>query len=184
MDAVALEILAAAGCAALAIGARQRSVPPRPRPPTMSATRRLIRALPHRHRRAARSISDLADELLARHTEGSFEAFTALETQRNYLPQTISAFLSVPPGYRRERRTGRPNADDELRRQFRVLYAGLAQIAEADATAGVARMAANGAFLDERFGPVIALGPLPPAGAAQREMSDFLAAQLFKFIKR
>ncbi len=146
MDALILEAVAATGCAALAIAARRRSAPPRrAREAPIPSVRRAIRELPHRHRRAARAVADLANLCLSRHPAGSYEAFTATETLRAYLPETIAAYLAVPAGYRRERRAGRPSADDELRQQLRTLAAGLARIMEADAAAGISRLATNGA---------------------------------------
>jgi hypothetical protein len=148
MDALMLDAGAAAGCIAVGIAIRYRkqtiarSGPPPALP--LGDVRR-------RHRRAARAIIELAHECLARHPDASFEAFTARETLRSYLPETLAAYLVVPPALRRVRRGARPSADDELSRQLRTLFTGLERIREADAEIGATRMAANGAFLNERF---------------------------------
>jgi hypothetical protein len=117
-----------------------------------------IRLIRRRHRRAARAIAELARECVERHPEGSFEAFTARETLWVYLPETLTAYLAVPPAMRRVRSAERPSADDELSRQLKTLYAGLERIREADAESGAQRMAVNAAFLNERFGSTSAGG--------------------------
>jgi hypothetical protein len=152
MDALMLDAAAAAGCIAVGIAIRYRkqTIPRSVSPPILPIARS-IRGLRRRHRRAVRAIIELAHECLARHPDGSFEAFTARETLRSYLPETLAAYLAVPPALRRVRRGARPCADDELSRQLRTLSAGLERIREADAEIGATRMVANGAFLDERF---------------------------------
>jgi hypothetical protein len=185
MDALILEAVAATGCAALAIAARRRSAPPRrAREAPIPSVRRAIRELPHRHRRAARAVADLANLCLSRHPAGSYEAFTATETLRAYLPETIAAYLAVPAGYRRERRAGRPSADDELRQQLRTLAAGLARIMEADAAAGISRLATNGAFLNERFGPAPAVRGRSPRDAVRRGFGERFADTVSDLIGR
>ena len=182
METVVLEALGVAGFAALAIAMRRAPSSAPRRTPSALSPRRFIRALPRRHRRAARAIADLASECLARHSEGSFEGFTAAETLREYLPQTIGAFLAVPPGYRRRRPAGRPSADDQLLRQFDTLYFGLARIIEADAATGASRLAANGAFLDERFGP--APQRLAPEHRVRRDLRAIFNDRLSGFLRR
>lgn len=152
MDALTVDVAAAAACIVVAIAALRRK--PRVRrsvPPPTLAIARLIRELRRRHRRVARAIVELAYECLERHPASSFEAFTARETLRSYLPETLAAYLAVPRVLRRVRRAAGPSADDELSRQLRTLHNGLERIREADAEIGATRMTANGAFLDERF---------------------------------
>jgi hypothetical protein len=152
MDTLALDAVAAVAC--IAVGIALRYGKPRIRrsaPPTILPLARSIREVRRRHRRAARAIVELAHECLERHPGGSFEAFTAREALRSYLPQTLAAYLAVPRALRRVRRPGRPSADDELSRQLRTLHRGLERIREADAEIGASQMTANGAFLGERF---------------------------------
>jgi hypothetical protein len=114
---------------------------------------RLIAQLPYRRRREARAIVALAREQLERHPAGSAELFTAREALRAYLPETLTAYLAIPPALRRARQADGSSPDAELGRQLRTLYAGLERLRAADAATGANRMAANGAFLNERFGP-------------------------------
>lgn len=153
MDALTLDAAAAAaGCIAVGIAMRYRKPAiRRPPPPPVLPLARSIRYVRRRHRRVAREIVELAYECLERHPDGSFEAFTARETLRSYLPETLAAYLAVPRALRRIRRAGRSSSDDELSSQLRTLYRGLERIREADAEVGASRMTANGAFLGERF---------------------------------
>jgi hypothetical protein len=121
---------------------------------------------------------------MTRHPAGTFEAFTAAETLRTYLPQTIEAYLAVPAGYRRERRAGQPSADDELRTQLTTLASGLMRIMDADAAAGFSRLSANGAFLNERFGSAPAPQRLGPAQALRRALRAKFAEGFADFIRR
>jgi hypothetical protein len=152
IDALMVEGLVAAGCVGIALVAPRRSarMPRTPAPPPLSAS---LRELRRRRRREARAVVALAREIAARHAPGSPEAFTASETLGRYLPDTIAAYLAVPAALRRVRRAGGQSPDDELRRQFATLSAALERLREADAERATARMAANAAFLHERFGP-------------------------------
>ena len=91
-----------------------------------------------------------ADRLLA--GGGSDEAAYALrETERRYLPDTLKAFLDIPPA----RRDAPAVAMflEQLQLLERATAQRLATLAE---TAEVA-LSANGAFLTDRFGPVESL---------------------------
>jgi hypothetical protein len=155
MDPLTLDAAAAAaGCVAVGIAMRYgRAASRRSAPVRTAPIARSIRRLRRRHRRAVRAIVELAQDCLERHPDGSFEAFTAREALRSYLPETLTGYLAVPPALRRVARAGHLSADDELSRQLRTLCSGLERIREADAESGAARMAANGAFLGERFPP-------------------------------
>ncbi len=156
IDSFALEAVAATGALCLGIAARRRRArPARAVAPPLNS---LIRRLPHRHRRRARLIVAIAREHLAAHPNSSVEGFTAREALRTYLPDTIGAYLAVPPTRRTTRSAGARSADDDLNLQLRTLQSGVERLRIADADIGVSRMAANGAFLNERFGPP---GPLP-----------------------
>ncbi|HZX67768.1 MAG TPA: hypothetical protein VFE70_02735 [Candidatus Elarobacter sp.] len=99
-----------------------------------------------------------ADELLA--SGGSDEAAYALrETERRYLPDTLRAYLDVPPARRDE--TAAMMLVEQLRLLERATAQRLSVLAESAQTA----LAANGAFLTERFGPLETL-PEAPATAA------------------
>jgi hypothetical protein len=152
MDALIVEAAATASCIGAAIALRKCSGRTRRvrLPPTLPIARSL-RGLRRRHRRLGRAIVELACECLERHPDGSFEAFTAREALRSYLPETLAAYLAVPPALRGVPRHGRPSADDELSRQLRTVLGGLERIREADADAAATRMAANAAFLTDRF---------------------------------
>ena len=171
-----LDIAAVAlGCIITSIALRHRG--PAVRPSALPPFSRTIRALRLRHRRVARAIVALAHEGLERHPDGSFEAFTARETLRGYLPETLAAYLAVPPALRRLERAGRPSADDELSRQLRTLQRGLERIREADAALGAQQMAANGAFLAERFAAPNAAGS-PEGRSMVRDLADIVEAAL------
>ena len=109
-----------------------------------------------------------AETLLAR--GGSDEAAYALrETERRYLPDTLDAYLSVPPARRDAA------AETMLVEQLRLLERATAQrLAVLSESAEVA-LAANGRFLTERFGPIDALPESAPAdrdtAAARRRCS-------------
>jgi hypothetical protein len=179
IDALSLDAaVVAAGCIVVGVAIRsgkgrtRRSAPS----PVVSIVRS-IRYVRRRHRRVVRAIVELAHECLERHPDGSFEAFTAREALRAYLPETLAAYLAVPPSLRRVRAVGRRSADEELSCQLRTLHSGLERIREADAEIGAARMAANGAFLGERFA-----SPDPPRSADRRslfvELVDVLESAL------
>lgn len=99
-----------------------------------------------------------ADRLLA--AGGSDEAAYALrETERRYLPDTLKAFLDIPP-VRRD-----APAVEMFVAQLQLLERATAQrLATLSESADVA-LAANGAFLIERFGPVESLPPAPVSDA-------------------
>ena len=97
-----------------------------------------------------------ADELLA--AGGSDEAAYALrETERRYLPDTLKAYEDIPPA-RRDATSGRMLVE-QLRLLERATAQRLAVLSQSAETA----LAANGAFLTERFGP---LDTLPEAPAS------------------
>jgi hypothetical protein len=175
IEELALEALAAValGWGALAVF---RS---RPASPSLGSW---VAQLRRRHRREARTIIALAREQDSRHAAGALEAFTARETLRSYLPETLAAYLAVPPAQRRVRSGGNLSPDDELSRQLRTLRHGLERMERSDADAAAARMAANGAFLRERFGHSPAHADGAPADIA-REVGAVLAT-LHTYLRR
>ena len=97
-----------------------------------------------------------AEALLAR--GGSDEAAYALrETERRYLPDTLGAFLGVPPALRDAA------AATMLVEQLRLLERATAQRLAVLSESAENTLAANGRFLTERFG---ALDTLPETAVA------------------
>ncbi|MBC5800493.1 MAG: hypothetical protein GIX03_15065 [Candidatus Eremiobacteraeota bacterium] len=166
-DALILEAIAAAGAVPLVVGTavavRRRRVAPAPVPrlPSRRAMGALIATLPHRHRREAKVIVELARDHEKRHSPSRLDAFTAREALRAYLPDTINAYLAVPKDLRRRPRNGAPSADQELARQLATLRSGLERLRDGDADAAAARMAENRTFLRERFGTATHDEPAP-----------------------
>ena len=98
-----------------------------------------------------------ADALLAR--GGSDEAAYALrETERRYLPDTLRSYEEIPPARRDA------TASEMLVQQLQLLERATAQRLAVLAESAETALAANGAFLTERFGP---LETLPEAAVAE-----------------
>jgi len=95
-----------------------------------------------------------ADRLLA--GGGSDEAAYALrETERRYLPDTVKAYLDIPPA-----RRDAP-AVAMFIEQLQLLERATAQRLATLAESAEVALSANGAFLTERFGPVESLPVVP-----------------------
>lgn len=154
-----IEFLAwAGGTAVVTVGSAVvlvRRVPAarRDRAPSSFAMARLIGTLPVRHRREARRIVAIAREHDGANLVGQLDGFTARETLRRYLPETIAAYLCVPVELRGRRRGGLPSPDEELADQLHALRAGLEALRDSVADAAVQRMQQNKTFLHDRFGP-------------------------------
>ena len=165
-----LEIVALAGGAASVLGgsavviARRSRAPHAPKLPSSFAMLKLINQLPNRHRREARAIVEIAREHDKRHLGGRIDSYTARETLRSYLPETIVAYLAVPGTLRGQTRHGLRSPDDELAHQFYALRTGLERMRDADADLAVQRMNENKTFLHDRFGepPPLEHRPIPP----------------------
>lgn len=120
---------------------------------------------------------DEAKRLIGQTGAADEGAFSLQETERRYLPDTLNAYLNVPPSQRDA------VADSLLVDQLRLLERATAQRLAALAQAGRASLAANGAFLAERFGPAENLpdvpqtaapaGMSPPRALVARLFSDF-----------
>jgi hypothetical protein len=96
-----------------------------------------------------------AEPLLA--AGGSDEAAYALrETERRYLPDTLKAYEDIPPA--RRDATAQTMLVEQLRLLERATAQRLAALSESAETA----LAANAAFLTERFGPLETLPEAPP----------------------
>jgi hypothetical protein len=112
-----------------------------------------------------------AERLLA--SGGSDEAAYALrETERRYLPDTLKAYEDIPPARRDV------TAAEMLVGQLRLLERATAQRLAVLAESAETALAANGAFLTERFG---ALETLPEAAPAEvADPADAPAAMLVR----
>ena len=98
---------------------------------------------------------DDAERLLA--AGGSDEAAFALrETERRYLPDTLKAYEDIPPA--RRDTTAQTMLVEQLRLLERATAQRLAALSENAETA----LAANAAFLTERFGALETLPEAPP----------------------
>ena len=86
-------------------------------------------------------------------------AFALRETERRYLPDTLAAYLDIPQSLRDEA------AAEMVVRQLTLLERATAQRLAALANAGASTLAANGAFLSERFGSIEDLPAVPERAA-------------------
>jgi hypothetical protein len=100
------------------------------------------------------TLLDQAEPLLAGGT-GDEAGFALRETQRRYLPDTVNAFLDIPPA-RRDAVAG-----SMLVEQLRLLERATAQRLAALAERAETAQKANGRFLQARFGPADALPEAP-----------------------
>ncbi len=105
---------------------------------------------------------------------GADEAVFALrETERRYLPDTVAAYLDIPPS-RRD-----PASADMVVAQLALLERATAQRLSVLSEAHRSALAANGAFLGERFGPIEDLPEAPPSLPASDAPPHALVARLF-----
>jgi hypothetical protein len=120
---------------------------------------------------AAQSISrieallDEAEGLLARGGATDEAAYALRETRTRYLPDTLRAYFEIPPSLRGERDASGRTPDELLLVQLDHLERAAAQRLRELAARGTDGIAANGAFLTERFGPAEALPPAAPVDA-------------------
>ena len=149
---------------AAVVVAHRAGLPRAPKVPSTFATLKLVNRLPARHRREARAIVAIAREHDKRHVGHRIDVFTARETLRSYLPETINAYLAVPGALSGHPRNGLRSPDEELAHQLFALRTGLERMRDADADVAVQRMTENKTFLHERFGvpPPVEHRPLPP----------------------
>lgn len=120
-------------------------------------------------------IEALLDEAqrLASGASGLDDATYALrETEKRYLPDTLAAYLNIPPSQRD------PAAVDMLVGQLQLLEKATAQRLAALAETSRTNLAANGAFLSERFGASETL-PDAPQIVASDGPSRPLVARFF-----
>jgi hypothetical protein len=113
-----------------------------------------------------------AEPLLGAAGGGEEAAFALRETERRYLPDTVNAYLEIPPARRDA------VATTMLVDQLRLLERATAQRLAALAERAESAQKANGRFLGARFGPVESLpeapvsevgdAPAPPALLVRR----------------
>jgi hypothetical protein len=131
------------------------------------AVRRGVNALPAQAEALVARIEGMlaqAEALLA--AGGSDEAAYALrETERRYLPDTLGAYLGVPPARRDA------TAETMLIEQLRLLERATAQRLSVLSESAEVALAANGRFLTERFGPIDTLPESAPPDLADAAAS-------------
>jgi len=99
-------------------------------------------------------------------------SYALKETERRYLPDTLAAYLDIPPSQRDVA------AADMLVGQLTLLEKATAQRLAALAEASRTNLAANGAFLTERFGSAESM-PDAPLAAASDGPSRTLVTRFF-----
>ena len=97
------------------------------------------------------ALLDEANRLIERAGVTDESAFSLRETERRYLPDTLNAYLNVPPSARDA------VAGSLLVEQLELLERATKQRLAALAALANSALAANGAFLNERFADVAAL---------------------------
>jgi hypothetical protein len=107
-----------------------------------------------------------AEGLLAGDGATDEAAYTLRETRTRYLPDTLRAYFDIPPSLRGEADASGRTPDELLVAQLEHLERATAQRLRELAARAASGIAANGAFLTERFGPADALPqPLAATGA-------------------
>ena len=104
-----------------------------------------------------------AEPIIARGGATDEAAFSLSETRTRYLPDTINAYLDVPPSLRAEPDAGGKTPDERLNAQLEHLERAAAQRLRELAARSTDGIAANERFLTERFGAADALPPAEPA---------------------
>lgn len=112
------------------------------------------------------ALLDEAERMLAHGGSVDEASFSLRETRARYLPDTLRAYLDVPPSLRGERDASGRTPDELLIAQLDHLERATAQRLRELAARGTEGIAANGAFLTERFGPATALPEAAPAAPA------------------
>jgi hypothetical protein len=111
------------------------------------------------------ALLDEAERVLARGGAVDEASFSLRETRTRYLPDTLRAYLDIPPSLRAERDPTGRTADELLLAQLDHLERATAQRLREVAARGTEGIAANGAFLTERFGAADSLPEAAPTGA-------------------
>jgi hypothetical protein len=103
-----------------------------------------------------------AEPLLARGGATDEAAFSLRETRTRYLPDTINAYLDVPPSLRAQPDAGGKTPDERLAAQLEHLERAVAQRLRDVAANRTDGVAANERFLTERFGAAESLPAAEP----------------------
>jgi hypothetical protein len=103
-----------------------------------------------------------AEPIVARGGATDEATFSLRETRTRYLPDTINAYLDVPPSLRGEPDAGGKSPDERLLAQLEHLERAAAQRLRELAARSTDGVAANERFLTERFGSAEALPPAEP----------------------
>lgn len=111
------------------------------------------------------ALLDEAEGLLARGGASDEAAYSLRETRTRYLPDTLRAYFDIPPSLRGEPDASGRTPDELLLAQLEHLERATAQRLRELASRGSEGIAANGAFLTERFGPAAALPEAAPVDA-------------------
>lgn len=118
------------------------------------------------------ALLDEAERALANGSALDEASFSLRETRTRYLPDTLRAYLDIPPSLRGERDATGRTPDELLVAQLDHLERATAQRLREVAARGTEGIAANGAFLTERFGPAASLPQVAPAeGAASAPLT-------------
>ena len=118
------------------------------------------------------ALLDEAERVLAGGNALDEASYSLRETRARYLPDTLRAYLDVPPSLRGERDASGRTPNELLIAQLDHLERATAQRLRELAARRTEGIAANGAFLTERFGPA---GALPETAAVAAATSAPLA---------
>ena len=100
-------------------------------------------------------ISALVDETLPNASDlglGSQQYFSLIRTATRYLPDAVNAYLALPRSYADHHVTGGKTALGLLCDQLDLLESTLSDVVESLRRSNRDRLAANGRFLEEKFG--------------------------------
>ena len=112
--------------------------------------------------RRIEALLDEADAQLARGGATDEASYALRETRARYLPDTLRAYQDVPPSLRSERDASGRSPDELLLAQLDHLERATAQRLRELAAHSTDVVAANGAFLNERFGAAESLPAAEP----------------------
>lgn len=96
--------------------------------------------------RAAREAERALDE----HSEPD-QAYTVRATLSDYLPESVAAYLDVPPAERHTRLQSGQTATESLDAQLRLIRTGLGRASAAQRDQKAGRLLTQSKFLEERF---------------------------------
>jgi hypothetical protein len=109
------------------------------------------------------ALLDEAERALAQSGVTDEATYSLRETRARYLPDTLRAYFDIPPSLRGERDATGRTPNELLVAQLDHLERATAQRLREVAARSTEGIAANGAFLAERFGPLAELPQAAPA---------------------